>query len=471
MNANDVLSRVFQFRALPAVVIALVVIALSALFATSPRKDLKERRPGADRIGGAKSLPDPGLPQLKGKLEKSRGTPSNLAGTWPRFRGPNSEGVSSEKASLAQRWSTEGPRVLWSLDLGEGYAGAAIHGGCVYVLDYDRVHEADVVRCLSFADGQEVWRFSYPVKVKRNHGMSRTVPAVTDKYVVTLGPKCHVTCLDSTTGKLLWALDLVHQFSTVVPQWYAGQCPLIEGERVLLAPGGDALVIAVDCKTGKILWQSPNPHHWQMSHSSIIPTEFKGKRMYVYCAQGGVAGVSAEDGSILWETSEWKISIATVPSPVMVGEGRIFLSGGYNSGSMMLQLKENGGRFSAQTQWLLKPEVFGATQQTPILYKKHLYGVRPDGQMVCLDLDGKVVWASGSEHRFGLGPYLNAGGLLYALNDSGRLTLMEASPAGYRQLSQVKVLEGPDSWGPMALAGGRLIVRDLTRMVCLDVRR
>ena len=80
-----------------------------------------------------------------------------------------------------------------------------------------------------------------------------------------------------------------------------------------------------------------------------------------------------------------------------------------------------------------------------------------------------MVWTSGTAHRFGLGPYMIADGLLYLMNDSGLLTLVEPTPAGYKQLTQSQVLNGHDSWGPMAMAGGRLIVRDMTRMVCLDV--
>ena len=112
---------------------------------------------------------------------------------------------------------------------------------------------------------------------------------------------------------------------------------------------------------------------------------------------------------------------------------------------------------------------FGATQQTPILYQGHIYGVRPDGQLACLDLAGKVVWTSGSKDKFGLGPFLIAGGKIFVMNDDGLLTLAEAGPAGYRPLVKDRVLNGHDSWAPMALAGGRLLVRDLTQMVCLDI--
>jgi outer membrane protein assembly factor BamB len=298
------------------------------------------------------------------------------------------------------------------------------------------------------------------------------VPAVTDKYVVALGPKCHVSCLNPTTGEMYWLIDLVRQFGATVPPWYAGQCPLIDGERAILAPGGAALLVALDCRTGQVVWKSPNPRAWTMTHASIMPMEFAGKRMFVYCGKGGVAGISADDGSLLWDTTDWKISIATVPSPVILPEGRLFLSGGYNSGSMMLQLERDKGRIVAKTLYKLGPGVFGSTQHTPIFYEGHLYGVREkDKQLVCLDPDGRVVWSSGSQHRFGIGPYMIADGLIYVMNDDGRLTLAEATAKRYRQLAEAQVLAGHDSWGAMALCAGRLLVRDLTRMVCLDVTK
>ena len=90
--------------------------------------------------------------------------------------------------------------------------------------------------------------------------------------------------------------------------------------------------------------------------------------MYVYCAGGGVVGVSANDGNLLWETTEWKIKVANVPTPVVVGEGRIFLSGGYNAGSMMLQLIKNNDSVEPQIVFRLEPEVFrnGVSQDVMI---------------------------------------------------------------------------------------------------------
>jgi len=426
------------------------LVLLYFLATGGPGLSLEERLPGTDRPPGSAETAE---------------TVVELVGTLANF-----DNISREKVKLARKWGPEGPPRLWSLEVGEGYAGAAIRKGRVYLIDYDRAKQADVIRCLSAADGTEIWRYRYPVKVKRNHGMSRTVPAVTDKYVVTMGPKCHVTCLDAVTGERKWSLDLVREWKAKVPQWYAGQCPLIEGDRAIIAPAGEALMIALDCETGKIIWKTPNPRRWRMTHSSIIPMTFKGKKMYVYCGSGGVAGVSAEDGTLLWDTKEWKISIATVPSPVPVGDDRIFLTGGYNAGSLMLKLTERNGKIRAEPLFRLKPEEFACIQQTPILYENHLFGVKYNGQLACCTLEGKVVWTSGAAHKFGLGPFMIADGLILVMNDKGKLTLAEASTDSYRQLTEARVLEGHDSWGPFALAGGRLIARDLTHMVCLHVR-
>lgn len=410
-------------------------------------------------------------PLEKGTLTMGGGAPGELPGVWPGFRGPNRDAISPEDVSLTDSWGAGQPRPLWSVDAGEGHAGAAVLNGRVYLMDYDRNAKSDALRCLSLATGQEIWKFCYPLSVKRNHGMSRTVPAVTPKFVVSLGPKCHVSCLDAVSGKYQWGIDLVREYGSTVPAWYAGQCPLIDGDRVILAPAGSSLMIAVDLATGKVLWTTPNRNDWKMTHVSITPMEIAGRKTYIYCGNRGVAGVAADDGSLLWENLDWKISIATVASPVPVPGNRVFLSGGYEAGSMMLEITESAGKWQAKPAFRLDADTFGATQQTPILYEGHLYGVRPNGELVCLDLQGKVLWSSGMSHRFGLGPFLVADKKIFVMNDDGDLSMVQATPKGFRLLARAKVLDGHDAWGPMAMAGGYLLARDLTRLICLDLRK
>ncbi|MBM3832713.1 MAG: polyvinylalcohol dehydrogenase [Verrucomicrobia bacterium] len=373
-------------RSIPAVasLVALLALILWLWLARNTGQRLALRLPGADSSPITVESTQTNA-VLLGQMIRRPGQPSKLPGSWPRFRGPNLDGISAEPTTLAREWKSAGPQPLWSLDVGEGYASAAIHSGRVCVMDYDQEKRQDALRCFSLTDGQEIWRYAYPIAVKRNHGMSRTVPAVTDKYAVAMGPKRHVLCVDAKTGQLQWGIDLVQQLGATVPPGHAGQCPLLDGERLIVAVGGkEALLVAVDLETGKPVWQTPNPKKSQMTHSSVIPMEFAGRRLYVYCGSLGIVGVSAADGTLLWESSDWKISIATIPSPVILDGGKIFLSGGYNAGSMMLQLKVEGEKMTPSVLHRLPPETFGSTQHTPIYLQQHLFGVRPDGQFVCL---------------------------------------------------------------------------------------
>jgi len=478
----------------------------------SRAENVRARRAGQEESLGFALKPAAPL-RNSGTTIPGPGVPSVLKGSWPQFRGADRTNVVHEALELARAWPENGPRVLWKLPLGEGHAGAAIENGCVYLVDYDRDRGEDAVRCLSLDDAREVWRYNYSVKVKRNHGMSRTVPAVSERYVVSLGPKCNVTCLEARTGKLVWKFDLVKQFGAKIPEWYAGQCPLIDGDNVILAPGGNPLMMAVELATGRILWQTPNPAPptadkpggWAMTHSSIVPMVYqgntnytkkpkstnvspgnlfvkfdpfaplvsKGERQYLYCTTEGVVGVSAADGRILWRKPDWKIKPVMVASPLVIDGERVFLASGYNSGSVMVRIKQAAsGGLDTEELFRLKSTVFGADQQTPILYDGHIYGVTPPGQLACLDLNGNRLWSSGAAKHFGLGPFILADGLLFVLNDeAGTLHLVEARPDAYRELASAHLLDGHDAWGPIAIAAGRLILRDLTTMVCIELPR
>lgn len=454
---------------IPAAAAAAAVGVLVHWLVGRPAMDqLAERIPVAPSTAQAVVAVD-----LRGDPVAGDGRPSSLPGAWPRFRGPNGDGISSEAVPLRKTFDQGGPPVLWKRDLGDGYAGAAIRDGRVYLLDYDDKERADVFRCLSLDDGREIWHRAYRVHLSWDHGYSRTVPALFDRYAVVMGPKCHVTCVEAETGRFVWGLDLVKDFGATVPPWYAGQCMLIDRGRAIIGVGGDALVMAVDLPTGNIVWRSPNPRRWKMTHTSIVPMKLAGRDTYIYAASGGVACVAADDGSILWELPDWRVNIAAIASPLVIDDSRVLLSGGYGVGSMMVRIAQGDGGFHVTQLFRLKPEVFGAEQHTPILHQNHVFGVMPppSGQFVCLDLDGRQVWTSGGKRTFGLGGYILADGAFWVMNDTGRLTVIEATTAGYRELASAQVIDrGHDCWAPPAIASGLMIVRDTRRMVCLDLR-
>ena len=172
------------------------------------------------------------------------------AADWPGFRGPARDNISTEKG-LFRSWPAGGPKVLWTTNVADGYAGVAIKNGLVYINDYDMTKKAHLVRAISIATGKDVWQWSYEVDIRPNHGITRTVPSVGTSLVFSLDPKCRLHALDAKTGKLVWQKNLVQEYKATIPGWYAGQNPLIDGDRVFVATGGAALAVGFDQATGK----------------------------------------------------------------------------------------------------------------------------------------------------------------------------------------------------------------------------
>ncbi len=448
---------------------------------TDPTKGMEVSLPGADNRGKAVAIEENII--IGEHFQKVSENYTRLPEKWERFRGANFDNISTTNTSLLEQFPETGPDIVWSVDLGEGHSGAAIWEGLAYVLDYDEETRADVLKCLSLTDGTELWKRWYNVNIKRNHGMSRTVPAITEEYIVTIGPRCHVMCVDRKDGNFRWGIDVAKDYNSEVPFWYTGQCPLVDGNKAIIATGGDALMIAVDCSSGEVLWEIPNPKGWKMSHSSVMPFEFEGQKMYVYSAIGGLFGVAAsepDEGKLIWETNAWNHSVVA-PSPVCMPDGKIFMTAGYGAGSMMVQLMKQNGKFEVQVLDEYTPkEGLACEQQTPVYYKGHLFGVLPKdagalrNQFVCVHPDDpkKIVWASGKEARFGLGPYFIADGKFYLLSDLAELTIIEPSLDGYMQLEQATIIEGGhDAWAPLATADGYMILRDSKKMVCINMKK
>ena len=370
------------------------------------------RRPGEDGGPGPVAGSSPALPEVvAGEPVRVQGYPPRCRGSGLVFAVCERDGIVDDGTRLARTWAPGGPPRLWQIELGEGYASAACREGVFTCLDYDVETSADTMRCLSLDTGLPVWTNHYPVVLTRNHGLSRTVPVIAGDFVISFGPRCHVAAWDAATGQCRWLIDLVRDHGATVPRWYAGQCPLVDQDRLILAPCGESLLIAVDYHTGEVIWQSPNPRGWQMTHVSVMPMQWQDRRCYLYCGSGGVAAVAADDGTLLWDSTQWPSTFATCPSPLVLPEGRIFLCSGYGrtTGSLMLQVQKSADNWSAEPLFQLTPQQFNAEQQTPIFFRDHIFAVRKHGggQLVCLDLQGNEVWNSGSD-RFGHGPFLIA---------------------------------------------------------------
>jgi outer membrane protein assembly factor BamB len=476
-----------HYRAARVAILALLSCAAIAAYAHlvthDPVAGFAKEVPGtsgrpAEATGGSRAAT-----LLPTQFQAFTGSPSAVTASWPRFRGASFDNTVHDGATLVTPgpgWSPPAPS--WTIALGEGHAGAAVANGRVYILDYDEALQSTMLRCFSFDTGAELWRRWYSEPLKRNHGVSRTVPAVSGRYVVTLDPACSFMCCDALTGAFLWRKDLPAEFGGEVPLWYTGQCPLIDGNEAVIAVGGSSVLLAgFDLASGRQAWTTPTLPGVTASHSSIMVMTVAGVRQYVYAAIGAIVGLSAEPGDrgrLLWKSTEFDAA-TLAPSPVDAGADRVFVAAGYGTGSILLQVQRDGSAFSVRTLAKGRPgDILSCEQQSPVRWGGLLFGVLPDsagadrGQLACWDPATRAyAWTSGPENRFGqYGPFLVADNKLFVLSDSGVLTVVRASTTGYEPLGSARILQGPDSWGPMALVDGRLIARDSLEMVCIDLR-
>jgi len=472
--------KLFNEKNIQLALIGIAIVAFLFWFLYNPVQNLTVSLPGLDKRPDSNEVLAEDV-KIGEKFESFSEEQSALTGKWTNFRGADYDNINKESIKLIDKWGDGGPKIMWKVDLGEGHSAPVIYNGKAYILDYEETKKSDALRCFSLETGKELWKRSHKVHVKRNHGMSRTTPAINDKYIVTVGPRGHVMCANPQNGNLLWGLDMVKQYQSVIPFWYTGQCPIIDADTAILAPGGKAILIGVDCATGRVVWETPNPDKWQMSHSSIMPMVIAGKKMYVYAAVGGICGISAEGndrGQVLWKTSEFAPSVVA-PSPLGLGNGKILITAGYGAGSVVLQVKKESGIFSVKVIQKYKPsEGIASEQQTPLVLNGYVIAILPKdagasrNQLVCSKSDNcaNILWTSGKNDRFGLGPYIIADGKFFILNDDGTLSIAKASTQKFILLDKARIIEGQDAWGPIAIADGRLLMRDSKKMVCIDMR-
>jgi outer membrane protein assembly factor BamB len=391
---------------------------------------------------------------------------------WPQYRGQRRDGHSLA-TGLLRTWPAAGPPVVWETAVGPGYAAPSVIAGRVYLNDYSEEQSEWMVRCLALDDGNELWRYKVKKRIRPNHAITRSAPATDGGFVFAIDPKCELHCLDARNGELLWKKFLPAEYNSQIPAWYNGQCPLIDEDRVVIATGGRVLMTALEKDTGNAIWETENSKEFLLSHSSIMPVEIEGVRQYAYTTLKGPVGVEAASGKLLWHFP-WKFNTAVSTTPLPLGDGKFFLTGGYHAQTVVCQVQREGDEWVDEELFSLPPPTQGWNSEvhTPILYRDRIYGIgkQQRGLWTCLDLDGHELWTSQGQASFGLGGYVLADGMFFVLEGkTGILRVLDANADHYEELANVQFLQGPDVWAPPVISHGKLLIRDLGKLICLDI--
>jgi outer membrane protein assembly factor BamB len=409
--------------------------------------------------------------------KSAAGTPSGVAsaaGDWPRWRGPNIDGKSTE-TGLLQQWPEQGPRLLWQAEgLGTGYAGVSVAGGKIYTMG--RRNGIEHLFALDAKDGSTVW--ATPIGQGRNQRGSNCTPTVDGKFVYGVSIEGDLICAQADSGQPVWQKNYARDFGgRMMSSWGFSESPLVDGNLLVCTPGGEqAALAALDKRTGNVVWTTPVPSGGGgAGYASIVISNGGGVKQYIQLFGRGLIGVSAETGQLLWHYERIANGTANIPTAIVSGD-YVFCSTGYGTGAALLKLSRAGNSVRMEEQYFLPANRFQNHHGGMVLLDGYIYAGHGHNQgfPICVEMKtGEIRWG-GDQRGAGDGSaaVLYADGNLYYRYQNGIMALIEATPERYNLKSSFKLASvRAESWPHPVIAGGRLYLRDQEVLMCYDVKQ
>ena len=398
---------------------------------------------------------------------------------WPQWRGPQRDGTSPETGLLKQ-WPTGGPKLVWQVnDIGDGYSTPVVVGNRIYLMS-NRGMDNEFVQALSTDDGKVIWtqrvgNVGNP-KQEPNYPKARSTPTFDANFLYALGSDGDLACLEAKTGKIRWAKNLRKEFGGQPGEWAYAESPLVDGDAVVVTPGGaQATIVALNKKSGAVIWKSAVPGGDDAGYASAIVVQGGGRKQYVQFLSKGLVGVDAKTGQFLWRYEKAAKGPAQYFTPVARGD--YVYGGALSVGGGLVRLKAAGDGVAAEEVYYIRrlPNGPGGA----VVVGDHIYGTEVGGQLVAAEFTtGKVKWTS---ENFGIASVAAADGNLYLHFTEGDVALVEATPEGFHQKgrftppNQPKKEQGNRPYPEAAfaypvIANGRLYIRDLGTLWAWDIK-
>jgi outer membrane protein assembly factor BamB len=410
---------------------------------------------------------------------------------WPRFLGPNIDGISPETGILKD-WSDGKLKLLWQTELGEGYSMCSVADGSAY--QFDKRGDRGRLRCIDVLSGEIQWEFDYESDYSDMYGYDagpRSSPLIDGDRVYLFGVEGMLICVDRNTHKSIWRVDTAQKFGVVQNFFGVASAPVIHQDKLLVMVGGSppesaqvppgqldrvepngSAVVAFDKFTGEVIYKTGDD---LASYTSLTWMAVGQERLLVAWARDNLWGIEPGQGSVKFKFPyrSKKLESVNAMTPITVGD-KIFLSECYENGSTLLQLK-NG---KLETLWNDAGKRKKSLQShwcTPIVSGDFLYGCsgRNSGsaELRCIRIsDGEVQW---SQRGFGRCSMLLIDEHLVVVGERGRLALVKATPKQFELVTerlpddQLKFV--PNCWAAPVVADGRLFVRGGKKLACFQL--
>ncbi len=388
------------------------------------------------------------------------------AADWPQWRGPNRDGISSEKG-WQSAWPAEGPKRLWERPVGTGYSSMSVAAGRIYTMG--NTNDTDIISCFDAESGKALWQHTYPCLAKDPNGFhgTRATPTIDGDLVYTVSRHGNLFCLEAKTGKVKWSKDLVKDLAGREPMhgegkkqgWGFAGSPLIERELVLVEGGGDgSSVVALNKLTGELTWKNGSDY---AGYASLMALDVEGQRCLMQFSGEDLILRAMKDGHELWRYP-WKTSYGVNAATPIIQDGQVFISSGYGFGCAVAKFTLK----SCEEVWRnknMKNHV-----NSCVLVNGYLYGF-DESDLKCLDWKtGEVKWANRS---YGKGSLIVADGKLILYGQGGKLGIAEVSPEAFKEVCAFQAMTGQNTWAHPVLANGHLYVRNIDTLAAFEVKK
>ena len=396
------------------------------------------------------------------------------AADFGQWRGPLRDGHSPE-TGLLQEWPKDGPKLLWQVQaIGAGYSTPAVVADHLYLLGSDASRES--VYALNVKDGSQVWavksgQIGHPEQ-QPNYAGARSTPTVDGKYLYALGSDGDLVCLETANGKEVWRKHLRTDFGGKYGEWAYSESPLVDGDKVIVTPGGtNATVVALNKKTGELIWKCAVPDGSAAGYSSVLSAEFGGVRQYVQFLTSGLMGLEPSTGKLLWRYEKSGRGSPAVIIMPLVSDGLIY-SGAFRATTALIKPVLKDGAFSVEEIYSNAKLPVGLGGVVKV--GDYFYG---SGGSVAMCVEFKTGTVKWEERSIGPGSLLVADQRIYVHAENGDVAMFEPSAEGYREKGRFTPPGLPSRTNPMekawtypVIANGKLYIRDKESLWCYDVK-
>lgn len=388
---------------------------------------------------------------------------------WPCFHGADRTNKSTE-TGLVREWPEEGPELLWTVSgLGEGYSGVSVADGLIYTSGI----ADNKAYVFSFdLDGKPVWKkpngqsWSTNMSHARTYTGSRGTPTYDNGVLYHLGEGGQLSAFEAKTGKVIWSLDLRLEFDAAMPEYGYSESVLIDGDNLYVRPSGKkGFYVCLDKYRGVLKWANTEIQGLE-GYSSPVIAEIEGYRQIISTSSNSYFGLDTRTGTLLWKIDFENQRELNITDAIVFKE-YVFITSGYGKGSLLMKLTLSGNEIIPEVIW--QSELMDNHHGGVILHEGYLYGSGSNSRgWFCLDfMTGQQQW----KVRGGKGSLTYADGMLYLLDERGKMNLVKATPESYTSSGEFQVPKGGTGmyWSHPVVCGGRLYIRHSDSLYAYDI--